>query len=160
MFLVGKAACAGIIFLLLTTWISGPRPRLLISTADTASEVSEARHRNDVYTMQLALQDKGLYRGKIDGVLGLRTRASIRAYQEAENLPVTGQLDNQTAAKLSVAPEGGKTVPENPGAKPSAGIKWTKGSRRTGKTLRNTNKSVAAPESERGGSGKTLQAEN
>ena len=78
MFLAGKAACAGIIFVLLTTWISGPRPRLLISTADTASEVSEARRIGTLNTMQLALQDKGLYRGKIDGVLGLRTRASIR----------------------------------------------------------------------------------
>jgi peptidoglycan hydrolase-like protein with peptidoglycan-binding domain len=110
--------------------------------------------------MQLALQDKGHYRGKVDGVLGLRTRSSIREYQKAENLLVTGQLDNQTARKLGVAPEGGKTVRENQGAKPSAGIKWAKGSRRTSKTLRNPNKSVGAPESKRGNSGKTLQAEN
>jgi len=160
MFLAGKVAYAGIIFLLLTTWISGPRPTPLNSVVDPGKEVPGAPPRNDVNTMQLALQDKGHYRGKVDGVLGLRTRASIREYQKAQNLPVTGQLDNQTARKLGVAPEGGNTVHENPGAKPSAGIKWSKGSRRTSKTLRNTNKGVAAPESKRGGSGKTLQAEN
>lgn len=160
MLLAGKAAYAGIVFLLLTTWISGTRPRLLTSTADAGKEVSEAPHRNDVTTMQLALQDKGHYHGNVDGVLGLRTRASIRAYQKAENLPVTGRFDNQTARKLGIAPEGGKTVHENVGAKPSAGMKWAKGSRRTSKTLRNTKKSVATPESERGGSGETIQAEN
>jgi peptidoglycan hydrolase-like protein with peptidoglycan-binding domain len=85
--------------------------------------------------MQLALQDKGHYRGKIDGVLGLRTRASIRAYQKAENLPVTGQLDSQTAGKLGFAAEhlqeaGYKTAR----SKPSAGIKRSKGSGRSGKT--------------------------
>ena len=55
--------------------------------------------------MQETLRDKGHYRGKIDGVFGLRTRASIRGYQKAENLPVTGQLDTPTAGKLGVAPE-------------------------------------------------------
>jgi peptidoglycan hydrolase-like protein with peptidoglycan-binding domain len=55
--------------------------------------------------MQQTLQDKGHYHGKVDGVFGLRTRASIRAYQKAENLPVTGQLDTQTAIKLGVTAE-------------------------------------------------------
>jgi len=135
MFLAGKAVYAGIVFLLLTTWISGPRPRQLNSIVDPGKEVPGAPHRNDVNTMQLALQDKGHYRGKIDGVLGLRTRASIRAYQKAENLPVTGQLDSQTAGKLGVAEEhrekaGYKTAH----SKPSAGIKQSKGSGRSGKT--------------------------
>ena len=135
MFLAGKAVYAGIVFLLLTTWISGPRPRRLNSIVDPGKEVPGAPHRNDVNTMQLALQNKGHYRGKIDGVVGLRTRASIRAYQKAENLPVTGQLDSQTAGKLGVAEEhrekaGYKTAP----SKPSAGIKQSKGSGRSGKT--------------------------
>jgi len=59
MFLVGKAAYSGIVFLLLTTWISGPRPKLLNSTASPGKEVPQIRQRSDVNTTQLALQDKG-----------------------------------------------------------------------------------------------------
>jgi len=43
--------------------------------------------------------------GKIDGFVGLGTRASVRAFQKAENLPATGQLDSQTAGKLGVISE-------------------------------------------------------
>jgi peptidoglycan hydrolase-like protein with peptidoglycan-binding domain len=108
--------------------------------------------------MQQILRDKGHYRGEVDGVSGLRTWASIRGFQKAENLPVTGQLDPQTAAKLGVRPEGRKeTGYETTKGKPSAGIKWAKGSGRKSKTLRKAVKTVAAPERARE---KTLQAEN
>jgi peptidoglycan hydrolase-like protein with peptidoglycan-binding domain len=68
---------------------------------------------------------------------GLRTRASIRAYQKAENLPITGQVDAHTAAGFGVRPEstwgtspsGGREVGHR--NKPSAGIRLTK--RRTSK---------------------------
>jgi len=84
-----------------------------------------------------ALQDNGQYGAKVDGIFGLRTRASIRGFQKAENLPVTGQLDTQTAGKLGVRPEGREqTSYETTPGKPSAGIKWDGGSRRTSKTLR------------------------
>jgi hypothetical protein len=77
------------------------------------------------------------------------------------NLPVTGQLDPQTAAKLGVRPEGrAETRYETTKGKPSAGIKWAKGSGRKSKTLRKAVKTVAAPESDRGSRDKTLQAEN
>jgi peptidoglycan hydrolase-like protein with peptidoglycan-binding domain len=71
-------------------------------------------------------------------VFGLRTRASIRAYQKAENLPVTGQLDTQTAAKLGVTAERDEHGYETTQAKPSAGVKWTEGSRRRSKLPRKT----------------------
>jgi hypothetical protein len=45
---------------------------------------------------------KDTTRGEVDGVFGLRTRASIRG--------VTGQLDAQTAVKLGVRPEGREEV--------------------------------------------------
>jgi peptidoglycan hydrolase-like protein with peptidoglycan-binding domain len=81
--------------------------------------------------MQQALQDKGCYHGKLDGVFGLRTRAGIRAYQKAENLPVTGQVDTQTAAKLRLTAEvRDENVSATMQAKPSAGLKWIEGSRR------------------------------
>jgi peptidoglycan hydrolase-like protein with peptidoglycan-binding domain len=121
--------------------------------------------------MQETLLIKGHYRGKVDGVFGLRTRASIRAYQKAENLPVTGQVDARTADRLGIRPESNwdnsKSAEEEMGHgsdravgeikrdKPSAGIR--RAERRTDKTLRKT---VSGSERGRGDREKTLQAEN
>ncbi len=52
--------------------------------------------------MQQALKDKGFDPGPIDGTVGPRTTAAVRAYQKAENLALTGQMDRDTAAKLGV----------------------------------------------------------
>jgi peptidoglycan hydrolase-like protein with peptidoglycan-binding domain len=79
MFLAGKAAWAGIVFILLTPGISGPAPTPLASGA----KVPAIGHSNDVKKMQQTLRDKGNYRGEVDGVFGLRTRASIRGFQKA-----------------------------------------------------------------------------
>jgi peptidoglycan hydrolase-like protein with peptidoglycan-binding domain len=161
MFLASKVAWAGIVFILLTTGISGPRPTPLASGANLSKEVPAVGDRNDVKKMQETLRNKGHYRGKVDGVFGLRTRASIRTYQKAENLPVTGQLDTQTAGKLGVGPEGREVTGfETTKSKPSPYIKWATGSGRTSKTLRKAVKTVAAPESGRGDREKKLQAEN
>jgi len=83
-----KAAWAGIVFILLTTGVSGPRPTPLASGANVSTEVPPAGNRNDVKKMQQILWDKGHNRGEVNGVFGLRTWASIRGFQKAENLPV------------------------------------------------------------------------
>lgn len=91
------------------------------------------------------------YREKIDGVIGLRTRASIRRFQRAENLPVTGQVDPQAARTLEVRPESIRSssigarqgivgAQEQPGnlatrGKPWAGTRLAKGTRRPTKRL-------------------------
>jgi len=127
--------------------------------------------KNEITKMQEILLIKGHYRGKVDGVFGLRTRASIHAYQKAENLPVTGQVDTRTAARLGIRPESNWDNHKSAGPemehgsdraggefkkdKPSAGIRRAEG--RTNKTLRKT---VAGPETGRGDREKTLQAEN
>src|SRR5271165_2288523 len=161
MFLASKVAWAGMVFLLLSSGISRPRPTPLASEANVSKEVPTVVERSDVRKIQEALQGKGQYGGKVDGVFGLRTRASIRGFQKAENLPVTGQLDAETAGKLGVRPEvRGKIGYDNTQGKPSAGISWAEGSRRTGRTLRKTVRRPAAPESGRGHREKTLQAEN
>ena|SRR5208337_1252153 len=137
MVLASKVAGSGIVCLMLMSGISGPRPTPLASEANVSTEVPTVVQRNDVRKIQEALQGKGQYGAKVDGVFGLRTRASIRGFQKAENLPVTGQLDTQTAGRLGVRPEGREaTGYEVTQSKPSAGIKWNKGSRRTSKTLR------------------------
>src|SRR5208282_48746 len=124
-----------IVFLLITLWTSGPGPTPLDSGTALSSEVPEETYWNDVKQMQQTLQDEGHYRGKVDGVLGLKTRASIRRFQKAENLPVTGQLDVETASKLEVRPESREATGYETQDKPSAGIEWARGSRRSSKTL-------------------------
>ncbi len=105
MFLANGTVGTGIVFALLTTGILGLNLRSSASGSDLTKERPALVHANDVKKMQQALQDRGHYRGKIDGDIGLRTRASIRGFQKAENLPVTGQIDPQTARKLGVASE-------------------------------------------------------
>jgi peptidoglycan hydrolase-like protein with peptidoglycan-binding domain len=136
LFFVNRVVDAGIVFLLLTAGISGPSATPLDAAANLSREVPSDTHRYDVKELQRTLQDEGHYRGKVDGVFGLRTRASILAYQKAENLPVTGQLDIQTAGKLGLKPEAREaTAYTTPLDKPSAGIEWARGSKRSSKTL-------------------------
>ena len=159
MVLVSKAAWAGMVFLLLTTGASGPRRALLLSGANLSQGVPTPVSRNDVKKTQEILRNKGHYRGQVDGIFGLRTGASIRAYQKAENLPVTGGLDAKTAGKLGVTPE----VREAPGdgsakGKPAAGIKYAKGSERNRNLQRKVVKTCATPETGRVDPKNALQA--
>jgi peptidoglycan hydrolase-like protein with peptidoglycan-binding domain len=150
MLIATRAPWAGIVFLLLTTWISGPRPTPITSGGELSKEAPVVAHPNAVNKMQQTLADKGHYRGKVDGVFGLRTRASIRAYQKAEHLPVTGQLDARTSGKLGVTPEVREATDSKTTAdKPSAGIRWSHGSGRTRKTRTNPADLIAtSPKSE------------
>ena len=143
MFFASKMACSGIVFLLMTPWISGPRPTPVDSGINRSAEVPKETYWNDVKQVQQTLQDEGHYRGKVDGVLGLKTRASIRRFQKAENLPVTGQLNVETASKLGVRPDSSEATSYETQDKPSAGIEWATGSRRFSKTDRKRAKKLA-----------------
>ena len=103
MFLASKSVGTGIVFALLTTGMLALILTSLGSGSDLKQEAPALLQTNDVKRMQQALQDQGHYRGKIDGLIGLHTRASIREFQKAENLPVTGRIDPQTAGKLGMA---------------------------------------------------------
>jgi len=161
MHLVSKAAWTGIVFILLTTAISGRRPTPLALGASLGKEVPvpSVANRKDVKKMQQTLRGKGYYRGKIDGVFGLRTRAGVREFQKAENLPVTGQLDAQTEGKFKVRSRE-KIGYETTKGKPSACIKRAKGPWQTSNTLRGAVKTVVAPEAAGADRERTLQVEN
>ncbi len=60
---------------------------------------------DDIKQVQKTLNDKGFDVGPADGIMGARTRAGIRSYQKAENMPVTGRLDKETAERLGVGAE-------------------------------------------------------
>ena len=106
MFLASKVGWAGIVFTLLTTGalVQG-FPRSAAESDSNIEGVPGFIIKNEIRKMQETLRSKGHYSGMIDGAFGLQTRASIRAYQKAQNLPITGQVDARTAAGLGVRPE-------------------------------------------------------
>jgi peptidoglycan hydrolase-like protein with peptidoglycan-binding domain len=176
MFRTSKTEWAAVVITLLTTGmlVQGFPPNAAAS--DSSEGVAPFVIKNEITKMQEALRDKGHYRGRIDGVFGLRTRDSIRAYQKAEKLPLTGQVDAGTAGRLGVRPERNWDNPQtterdigrgsdpngsdvNRG-KPSANVKWANSARRTAKTLRKPVKPVVAPEGRRGDGARALQAES
>lgn len=69
----------------------------------------------NVFEAQLELARQGISSGSLDGVLGSQTRAALRAFQEREHLPVTGDLDGAVKSRLllSVPPFTDYTVTTN-----------------------------------------------
>ena len=174
MFLAGRAAWAAIVFIFVTTGISGPRAKSLASGASPSRKMPAVEHRNEIKNLQETLRNKGHYRGKVDGVFGLRTRASLRAYQKAENFPISGEVDAWTADGLGIRPE---SIWDNSGdagrdvgrgtnraggdtnkGKPSAGIRRAEG--RAGKTKRREVSRTIPPQDKRGEDANQQQAEN
>jgi peptidoglycan hydrolase-like protein with peptidoglycan-binding domain len=57
----------------------------------------------DVRQVQERLQELGYYEGAIDDVYGPKTAEAMREYQQAQELPVTGTFDQETAQALQIA---------------------------------------------------------
>ncbi len=55
---------------------------------------------------QQALQDEGLYKGSIDGIVGPQTRDAVSQYQRDHNLKQTAMLDRQTLRSLDASANG------------------------------------------------------
>src|SRR6185295_6082288 len=68
------------------------------STAPT----SPARPVSNVFEAQLTLARQGISPGPIDGVTGSQTRAALRAFQQREKMPASGELDGATRARLTL----------------------------------------------------------
>jgi peptidoglycan hydrolase-like protein with peptidoglycan-binding domain len=175
MFLASKIGWAGIGLILLTSgMLVQGFPRSPAGSDSNKEEVAAFVSKDETQKMQETLRNKGHYRGKVDGVFGLRTRASIRAYQKAENLPITGQVDIRTADRLGVRPEStwgnsqragqgvghdsAKAGGETNRDKPSAGIRRAEG--RAGKTSRKEVSRATAIEDNRGYGSNKQQAQN
>ena len=56
--------------------------------------------RDIVRKIQAALEAKGFDPGPIDGVVGPRTKAAVRKYQDHFGIKATGEIDNQTLFAL------------------------------------------------------------
>lgn len=61
---------------------------------------SSGKDRDLIVTAQLALAQRGISSGPIDGVIGSQTRAALRTFQQTEGLPATGLLDSNTVRRL------------------------------------------------------------
>jgi len=72
-----------------------------------------------VKAVQQALKDQGHDPGAIDGVMGPKTQAALRDYQQKQGLKVTGRLDADTSAKLGVQKSSSAPSSTSPAASPS-----------------------------------------
>ena len=77
----------------------GTRP----SSSDLSGQMPTSS-TNPVQRIQAALKAHGHDPGPIDGVMGRRTQEALRAYQAAQHLNATGQIDQKTLDKLGVQP--------------------------------------------------------
>jgi peptidoglycan hydrolase-like protein with peptidoglycan-binding domain len=66
----------------------------------TASPAMATR-RDEVKMAQQKLQAAGLYKAKIDGIAGPKTRMALAQYQKQQGLERTGKLDRKTLAQLT-----------------------------------------------------------
>jgi peptidoglycan hydrolase-like protein with peptidoglycan-binding domain len=67
------------------------------------NEQSEANlSSNQIRQVQQALGQKGFKAGRADGKLGPETKQALKSFQQSQGLQVTGQLDQQTMAKLGI----------------------------------------------------------
>jgi peptidoglycan hydrolase-like protein with peptidoglycan-binding domain len=84
----------------------------MASTSQSGADMGRLP-RADIQNVQQKLQQDGLYRGRIDGLVGPGTQQALRSYQQKNGLPVTGTLDQQTMASLngSGAGMGSSTMP-------------------------------------------------
>jgi peptidoglycan hydrolase-like protein with peptidoglycan-binding domain len=58
--------------------------------------------KNDMQAVEEALKAKGYEVGLIDGVADDNLRKAIRSFQQDNGIPITGMVDQRTAAKLDV----------------------------------------------------------
>ncbi len=70
-------------------------PRVVYSTRETTSD-------SIVGLVQRKLKKLGYYTDKVDGEIGANTRTAIRAYQEENNLEVTGRVDKELLRSLEL----------------------------------------------------------
>jgi peptidoglycan hydrolase-like protein with peptidoglycan-binding domain len=67
--------------------------------------VATAGANDTVLAVQSELKKSGFYAGSADGIWGSQTAAAVRRYQLANDLKVTGELNEATLKSLSIVPE-------------------------------------------------------
>lgn len=94
-----------VLFLLPLT--AGARPPLEKEQQPAPAQPAVAAGKATDLDMQVLLDRAGFSPGVIDGKAGMNTKKALSAFQEAHDLPVTGQLDPETWENLLAAGTGG-----------------------------------------------------
>ena len=79
---------------------SQPGSEPLVNSQQSPSDFP--RPVQNMLEAQIALARRAISPGSIDGSVGSQTREAISVFQETEGLPVTGDLDDATRAKLTL----------------------------------------------------------
>jgi hypothetical protein len=93
-----------------TPGASGTQPDMGNQTAAMGSDMGTmgtAPSRTQMRQAQQQLRAEGLYKGRIDGRMGPRTRRAVLAFQQQHNLNATGTLNQQTISALQEGGGGG-----------------------------------------------------
>ena len=72
-------------------------------TPQSGTSMTGGASSEQVKSVQKALQDKGMDPGPIDGIMGPKTTAALKAFQKDQKLTDSGTLDDQTREKLGVS---------------------------------------------------------
>src|SRR5689334_2156952 len=78
--------------------------RVLLAVAVALATVRLVSADENVRTVQTKLRDGGFYIGEIDGAYSAELTAALSRYQIVKGLPITGQLDPETAKALGAQP--------------------------------------------------------
>lgn len=78
-----------------------PSPVPANAATETAAAPKKLAKNDEVKLAQQKLQAEGLYKGKIDGIDGPKTRQALNEYQKQHGLKPTGRLDQNTLAQLT-----------------------------------------------------------
>ncbi len=85
--------------------MSTQQPANAMSSSQDLSQPQAASTEKDptlVRSAQQALKQKGFDAGAVDGQVGPSTKSAIRDFQQAQGLPQSGDLDQQTLSALGV----------------------------------------------------------
>lgn len=86
--------------------INSTSPQTESSTLSTISPAAgdvKNMSRSDIRMIQDALNKSGYTSGNADGVLGARTEAALRSFQQDKNISVTGTVTAETMTHLGIA---------------------------------------------------------
>jgi hypothetical protein len=77
------------------------QPEQMLAQQQDQTARTAAASRDHIREAQRALLRKGYDPGPVDGIFGPKTEGALRQFQEAEQLPVTGRLDDRSLAALN-----------------------------------------------------------